>query len=140
VRELQYISARIRQLVWALLLILVLVPWGDVRADNFAFVAGQSLESSQRKANKRGADNWWARDKRIHLLVSAGMVGTSYHLLHDQWNCRAEDSRRIAVSVTALAGLLKEFTDARKVPPSCSYKDLIADGVGLLVGILVFTR
>lgn len=88
----------------------------------------------------RGGDSWLTRDKRLHLVVSAAMVGVSHHLLHDRWHCQAEESQYISVSVTGLAGLLKEFSDRRRVPPTCSYKDLIADGLGVLVGILVFAR
>jgi hypothetical protein len=44
------------------------------------------------------------------------------------------------MSLTALAGVLKEVSDKRKIPPTCSYKDLVADGLGILLGVLLFTR
>jgi uncharacterized protein YfiM (DUF2279 family) len=140
VREPWNVPAWVRLLGWALLLNLVWVLWGEVGADDSIIISELNLKSSPREADHRGADSFWARDKRIHLLVSAGMVGASYHLLYDRWDYQAEDSRRIAVSVTALAGLLKEISDTRKVSSTCSYKDLIADGAGILVGILIFTR
>lgn len=85
-------------------------------------------------------DSWWTRDKRLHLAVSAGMVGLSFHLLHHRWHCEAEESRRLAISVTALVGLIKEVSDKRKTPPTSSSKDLVADGLGILLGIFLFTR
>lgn len=68
------------------------------------------------------------------------MVGAGFHLLHDRWLCEAENSRTVAVSLTALGGVIKEVTDKRKTPPTCSYKDLVADGLGILVGLFLFTR
>ena len=132
--------ARIRLLIWALLLSLIWTPWSGVGVAGSAVLPEPNLRSSPPETNHRGADSWLARDKRIHLLVSAGMVGAGYHLLHDHWDRQPENSRGIAVSVTALAGVLKELSDTKKVPSTCSYKDLIADGVGILVGILIFTR
>ena len=85
-------------------------------------------------------DSWWTRDKRLHLAISAGMVGFSFHLLHHRWHCEVEESRRLAISVTALVGAIKEVSDKRKTPPTSSFKDLVADGVGILLGIFLFTR
>lgn len=101
-----------------------------------------SLKSDLGKGGSPGlaTDSWWTRDKRLHLVVSAGMVGVGFHLLHDRWLCEAEHSRIIAVSLTALGGVMKEVTDKRKTPPTCSYRDLAADGLGILVGLFLFTH
>ena len=72
------------------------------------------------------------------MVVSAGMVGVGFHLLHDRWHVEIRDSRNLTVIVTALAGVIKEVTDKGKTPPTCSYKDLVADGLGILVGIFVY--
>jgi uncharacterized protein YfiM (DUF2279 family) len=85
-------------------------------------------------------DSWLTRDKRLHMVVSAGMVGAGFHLLHDRWHLEVRHSRNLTVSLTALAGVIKEVTDKGKTPSTCSYKDLVADGLGILVGIFVFTR
>lgn len=85
-------------------------------------------------------DSWWARDKRLHLVVSAGMVGVGFHLLHQSCHLGAGDSRDLAVSLTALAGVIKEVNDQGKIPSTCSYKDLIADGLGILAGVFLFTQ
>jgi hypothetical protein len=68
------------------------------------------------------------------------MVGLGYHLFHDRWHCEVQESRGVSMSLTALAGVLKEVSDKRKIPPTCSYKDLVADGLGILLGIVLFTR
>ena len=135
-----YFQVGIRLLGGVLLLSLVLTPWNDLGVAGSAVMPEPKLIFSPPEADHRSADSWGARDKRMHLLVSAGIVAAGYHLLHDRWDVQAEDSRKISLSVTALAGLLKEFSDSRKVPSTCSYKDLIADGIGILVGIMIFTR
>jgi uncharacterized protein YfiM (DUF2279 family) len=93
---------------------------------------------------KRGSrtvrDSWWARDKRLHIVASAASVGVSYHILHDRWHQGERNSREVGFSLTALMGLIKEVKDLRKAPSIFSYKDLIADGLGIGVGIYVFTR
>jgi hypothetical protein len=73
-------------------------------------------------------------------VVSAGMVGVSFHLLRDRWHCQQGDSRNVAVSLTALAGVVKEVSDRSKNPATFSYKDLIADGLGIVAGIFLFTK
>lgn len=130
----------IRLLGGLLLLSLVLTPWNDLCVAGSAVMPEPKMRSSPPETDHRSADSWGARDKRMHLLVSAGMVGAGYHLLHDRWDVPAEDSRNISLSLTALAGLLKEFSDSRKVPSTCSYKDLVADGIGILIGVMIFTR
>jgi uncharacterized protein YfiM (DUF2279 family) len=118
----------------------VLVSVSPTGADSS--ISPCQTESPRRKSSlaEVSADSWWSRDKRLHLAVSAGMVGLSYHLLHDRWHCEAQESRRLSMSLTALAGLIKEVSDKRKIPPTCSYKDLVADGLGILLGILLFTH
>ena len=115
-----------------------------VRSPSYSdhYLDSLSLKSELRKGSSPGlaTDSWLTRDKRLHLVVSAGMVGVGFHLLHDRWLCEAEDSRIIAISLTALVGVMKEVTDKRKTPPTCSYKDLAADGLGILVGLLLFTH
>ena len=74
------------------------------------------------------------------MTVSAGMVAAGFHLLHQRWHVDEGDSRNLAMSLTALAGVIKEVTDREKNPPTCSYKDLLADGLGILAGVFLFTR
>jgi uncharacterized protein YfiM (DUF2279 family) len=94
----------------------------------------------QQAVRSPATDSWWSRDKRLHLVASAGTVGFNYHLLHDRWHLQRADARGISVSLTALAGVLKELSDRGKRPPTFSHKDLIADGMGIFIGILLFTR
>ncbi|KPL18948.1 MAG: hypothetical protein AMJ92_05585 [candidate division Zixibacteria bacterium SM23_81] len=137
-----HIRAPLKEIIWGGLLLLWLTSlarspaYGDPRLDSL------SLKSELQKGNSPGltTDSWWTRDKRLHLVVSAGMVGVGFHLLHDRWLCEAEDSRIMAVSLTALGCVIKEVTDKRKTPPTCSYKDLAADGLGILVGLFLFTH
>jgi len=63
-----------------------------------------------------------------------------YHLLHDRWHWEQRNSQKVTFSLTALAGMIKEMTDRKNIPPTFSYKDLIADGLGILAGIYAFTR
>lgn len=130
------------RIIWSLLLGLLWPSLGMALAlPNFS-PAPSERDVSSLKADfpGHGGDSWLARDKRLHMAVSAGMVGLGFHLLHDRWHLEVRDSRNLTVSLTALAGIIKEMTDKRKTPPTCSYKDLVADGLGILVGMLAFSR
>lgn len=83
-------------------------------------------------------DDFFGKDKFLHVIHSASIYGLSYHLYHCQLHNDREGSIVFSVSITSLFGLSKELYDLKK-KSFFSYKDLIADGVGILIGYFVFT-
>ncbi len=83
-------------------------------------------------------DNYLGWDKFLHVVHSASIYGLSYHLYHCQLHNDREGSIVFSVSLTSLFGLSKELYDLKK-KSFFSYKDLIADGVGIVIGFFLFT-
>ena len=86
------------------------------------------------------SDRWLAWDKLEHLGVSAFLSGVSYSVLHEFCNNTQESSVYFSVSFTLSAGLGKEFYDSKTPGGAFSYKDLIADVVGIGLGLFLATR
>lgn len=84
-------------------------------------------------------DKWLARDKALHLGASAAIVGLAYHSYHCQLGHSETDSRVLAISLSAVCGIGKELWDVKKSPRGLSWKDLVADGIGVAIGVLLFT-
>lgn len=83
-------------------------------------------------------DDYFGKDKFLHLVYSAAIYGLSYHIYHCQLRNDREGSIIFSVSLTSLVGFSKEFYDLKK-KSYFSFKDLIADGVGIIIGFFIFT-
>lgn len=88
----------------------------------------------------RASDRWLGWDKLEHLGVSAFLSGVSYSVLHEFYNNSQESSVYFSVSFTLGAGLGKEFYDSKTPGGTFSYKDLIADILGIGLGLVLATR
>ena len=87
------------------------------------------------RAARGGRDRWLAPDKAKHVVVSAVLVWGVYRLYHGELGNDRGDSRVVAAGITGLLGLGKELRDRR-----FSGRDLVADGVGIGVGLVLFTH
>ncbi|MGQ9708235.1 MAG: hypothetical protein ACUVUR_05110, partial [bacterium] len=85
-------------------------------------------------------DLWLSRDKFWHFSVSFLMVGAGYHLFNNRLGFRRPIAIGISLGTTAGLGLGKELFDRYHEKRNFSYRDLVADGVGILLGYLVFVR
>ncbi len=125
------------------LLVCLLVGWTAAYADETKLEASfpDALASEKRESSapREFQDRWIARDKALHLGASAAIVGLVYHSYHCQFRNPESDSRVLAVSVSTGCGIGKELWDLRKSPRGLSWKDLVANGVGVLLGVLLFT-
>ena len=108
--------------------------WGDTDCD-----VSVSLYSSPSDSIK-ASDRWLGWDKLEHLGVSAFLSGVSYSVLHEFYNNSRESSVYFSVSFTLSAGLGKEFYDSKTPGGTFSYKDLIADILGIGLGLILATR
>jgi len=80
-------------------------------------------------------DRWLAQDKLLHISLSSALVSTLYHLHRYRYGDSANSSQVFAAQVSISLGIVKEMSDAQ-----FSYRDLIADLVGIAVGLILFVR
>ena len=110
------------------------LSWGDTGCD-----VSISFHSPQPDTLKI-SDKWFARDKVEHLGVSAFLSGVSYCVFRDFYYNNQESSIYFSASLTFSAGLGKEFHDLKTPRGNFSYKDLIADILGIGLGLWIATR
>ncbi len=80
-------------------------------------------------------DSWLAQDKLLHVCMSSVIATTAYHAHRHEHGGSGLESHLFAAEVTFVVGLAKEMRDGR-----FSYRDLVADCVGLALGIFLATR
>ncbi len=81
-----------------------------------------------------GSDFWIAKDKADHLVASAFLVGLGYYAHNREWHQSQAASRRNAVLFSLSFGLAKEAYDQYYRKSKASWKDLLADAAGCLLG------
>ena len=86
-------------------------------------------------------DKWIAKDKALHFFCSAAIVGLTFHSSYCQlgYPKNKKEARIFSISLSGLTGIGKEFLDSKKKTSSASWRDLVADGLGILTGALIFT-
>ncbi|MBN2542720.1 hypothetical protein JXI42_07610 [bacterium] len=86
-------------------------------------------------------DNAFAPDKAAHLVVSAILVGVGYNIATEFDIVENRDQRRKAVGVSVFAvGFGKEFYDALSKNGDASYKDILANILGIGIGLVIFAQ
>jgi uncharacterized protein YfiM (DUF2279 family) len=85
-------------------------------------------------------DSWLGVDKFLHFAASAGITGLSYHSYHCQFNNPQKNSIYFSVSLAGAAGIGKECVDKNIRKTGWSWKDIVADGAGIVVGYLLFIK
>jgi uncharacterized protein YfiM (DUF2279 family) len=120
--------------IWIWLLLAVQPARGNSGCD--VAVSFHSPESD----TMRLPDRWLARDKLEHVAVSAFLSGVSYSIFRDFYCNKQETSAYFSATLTFGLGLGKEFCDRRAPRGKFSYKDLVADILGMGLGLLIATR
>jgi uncharacterized protein YfiM (DUF2279 family) len=112
----------------------VQVSWGDTDCDvSISF-------HSPRHDTLKISDKWFAGDKLEHLGVSAFLSGVSYRIFRDFYHNKKESSIYLSATLTLSGGLGKELHDLKAPGGKFSYKDLIADILGVGLGLWIATR
>lgn len=83
-------------------------------------------------------DHWFAMDKFLHVAASASITGLSYHVYHCQYNNPRDRSIHFSLSLAGASGIGKELYDSKVRKTYWSWKDIVADGVGIGLGYLFF--
>ena len=85
-------------------------------------------------------DRWLAWDKFWHLSASFVSVGAGYHLGANRLGFEHAPATGAALGGTLTLGLAKELSDLLGPDKHFSWKDLVADAVGIGAGYLVFVH
>ncbi len=93
--------------------------------------------SSSAIAEKTQPDNWLALDKLQHLLISAHLSLYTYKVSLESYNNTSSTARAQAVGLVISIGIGKELMDSDKPDDRFSYKDLIADALGIGLGLFI---
>lgn len=82
-------------------------------------------------------DSWCERDKLRHFLASAVLTGVIKRKLETMSTLSSNKSTAVAVGFCFSVGATKEIWDLRHKENSASLKDLAADGMGIILGIVL---
>ncbi len=129
--------ARFRKIVFFLSLgvsLVAQISWADQECD-VSFVIHPPQHDTLKVSDK-----WMSWDKLEHLGVSAFFSGVFYNMFHDFYNNDRKSSTCFSATLTLSLGLGKEFYDRKTPPGRFSYKDLVADIVGIGLGWWIATR
>ena len=82
-------------------------------------------------------DRWLASDKASHLASCAFLTAGGFYFLHQEQDVARRQSLLLAGGVAFAMGIGKELYDRRHPPHVASWKDLLADVVGIGVAVLI---
>jgi len=82
----------------------------------------------------RPRDRWLARDKAAHFAASAFLSAFGYYVARREQEWRNRPSQQFGLVFGFSFGIAKEVRDARCPQGTASWKDLVVDAVGCLVG------
>ncbi len=82
-------------------------------------------------------DQWWAPDKGLHLIGSMMVTVGTAKTLEQQFALSRSQSRKWAMGFSFSLGLGKELRDSRQKHNFFSWKDLMADALGIVLGRLI---
>jgi uncharacterized protein YfiM (DUF2279 family) len=124
---------------YSLIVIIYLIAFGStaISADQIPTALKTYLNSFQKGNNPQKEDQWFSPDKGYHVMGS--LIGTT---LIGQISIRGfgnsvENSKVIGACTTLALGFSKEIYDSGKSQNYFSWKDLTANGVGIIIGIIL---
>jgi hypothetical protein len=100
----------------------------------------QKYETNESSDSLKPQEKWFTIDKLHHFSYSLGISGLFYHIYHCQFNNPNPKARYLSISVTGIIGISKELYDKYIRKTKFSYRDLIANGMGILASTLLFMR
>ena len=81
------------------------------------------------------SDSWFSRDKAHHFLTSAFLTTAGYYHSRELNNFSNFKSQQNGVCFSLSLGLIKEIRDGMQKNNSFSWKDFVADILGIAVGL-----
>ncbi len=119
-------------------LILVLAGWASA-VQPLGAAQKEDYESPQRQTT-RIADSFWGRDKHQHFVGS--LIHTVFwgKLLQEKAGLEKPPAMMVAGGITFSLGVGKEFRDAHRPGNHFCWKDLFADALGVVVGLVLLNQ
>jgi uncharacterized protein YfiM (DUF2279 family) len=116
----------------------IVLQSGNILYSNETPEALKSYFKSFGKEEKKDIDDqWFSADKGYHVLgsmISTTLIG---QISSRGFDNSIEKSKAIGAGTTFTLGLAKEIHDSQKPKNYFSWKDLTANGVGIIVGIIL---
>jgi len=83
------------------------------------------------------ADKWLAKDKADHFFVSAFLTGFGYYAAKKELHRTEPASQNLAFGFSFSLGVMKEIYDGTSKKGTPSWKDLLADVLGIAMAGLI---
>jgi len=97
----------------------------------------KSLFLNQEVTSEGDVDRWLAQDKIKHLLGSFFLTGAMIYYFHYHGGLKGETSIQYGVACSVFLGFAKEINDKRYPNKFFSWKDLLFDLLGCILGWMV---
>ncbi|MGH7493987.1 MAG: hypothetical protein ACREOO_16540 [bacterium] len=103
--------------------------------------SGVALTDSNAIVSKsQGQDQWLGKDKFDHFAASAFVAGAQYYVLHGELEQSHTQSLGIAIASTLALGVAKEIYDGVSKRGTPSFKDIVADALGIAFAAVLLSR
>ena len=110
----------------------------NIQEINTSTASSSRLINMKNKAER--VDKWFAIDKLQHFSYSCLIsLGCQYVLVNKQNNTE-EESLPVSSALSFSAGLLKELDDNRRENGFFSWKDMVANAVGIAVAAVIISN
>ncbi|MBD3376689.1 hypothetical protein GF406_16760 [candidate division KSB1 bacterium] len=84
-------------------------------------------------------DRWFAKDKADHFVTSAFLTGMGYYAARQEMDSSLPASKNIGIGFSLSLGIAKEVYDGTSQTGTASWKDLVADILGIGFGYLLIS-
>ena len=84
-------------------------------------------------------DRWFAKDKADHFVTSAFLTGMGYYASRQELDYSLSASKNVGIGFSLSLGIAKEIYDGTSQRGIASWKDLVADILGIGFGYLLIS-
>ena len=85
------------------------------------------------------SDPWFGKDKADHFISSAFLTGIGYYLANKELKSSEKSSKYVAAGFSLSLGISKEIVDHLNEKGKSSFKDILADILGIGLGIVIIS-
>ncbi len=84
-------------------------------------------------------DRWLAKDKADHFVTSAFLTGMGFYAARQEMDYSLSASKNVGIGFSLSLGIAKEIYDGTSQRGIASWKDLVADVLGIGFGYLLIS-
>lgn len=104
------------------------------------FSSADSLRTGKESIKLANTDRWLAPDKGKHFMASLYSTVLISQLSENTFGVNKNQASGLAVGFTIGLGVTKELIDKKSASSFFSWKDLVADLVGITVGLVIINQ